>query len=395
MIALDFQSVVALGAGISALFTIASLRLTPALGGNRVTRWLAVGNLSFTAMLGTRLLLGDPPSNAGYAALWSLLITASAMHLFAIRELSAPGHNRPASWHAGFAVLLGVLAFVLWFSPVPQHGAIVTAAGTLAIYGAATRAARRIEGAHLRLPRRTLVVAFGLGAVFTAMHLAQRIAAQLEGIEAVPATAYTYFGATLLFCTTNLGFMLLLYLELAARVNRLAQIDELTGALNRRGFAEHLGRLRDEVRGGPEGALLLIDIDWFKSVNDSHGHAVGDEVLRWFADTLRRFMRRDDLLMRMGGEEFCLLLPGSSDAHGAQVAERIRVEFETHCVAPTSAGPLRITASFGLARFGPGDPRLDAGLRRADAALYAAKRGGRNRVVCWGPELAAASGAAA
>ena len=187
------------------------------------------------------------------------------------------------------------------------------------------------------------------------------------------------------FCATHVGFLLHMDLQAAEQVGLLAQTDELTGALNRRGFGERLDRMRS---GGtvPGGALVLIDIDRFKTVDDTHGHAVGDEVLRWFATTLRRFMRHDDLLMRRGGEAFCLLLPGLDAAQGMRVAERIREEFEAHCTAPTSAGPLRITASFGLAAYGPdGDARPDARPRQADEAPYAAKRAGRNRVVRWTP----------
>ena len=199
-------------------------------------------------------------------------------------------------------------------------------------------------------------------------------------------TAFTYFGAVLLFCTINAGFLVLMYLQLAQRVAGLAQTDELTGVLNRRGFFERVARMRPPAR---QGALVLMDIDRFKSVNDTHGHAVGDEVLRWFARTVRTFMRRDDLLVRMGGEEFCLLLPGFDERAAHGIAERIRAEFESRSVATTSAGPLRVTASFGVAPFAPADGGLDFRLRQADEALYAAKRAGRNRVVLWRPELGA------
>ena len=128
---------------------------------------------------------------------------------------------------------------------------------------------------------------------------------------------------------------------------------------------------------------MLIDIALFKRINDTHGHAVGDEVLRGFVETLRRFLRADDLLVRLGGEEFCILLPGIGEREAAEIAERIRVGLERPSVAQTADGPLRLTASFGVATFDAGDRALEARLRQADEALYGAKRAGRNRVERW------------
>jgi diguanylate cyclase (GGDEF)-like protein len=383
MPALHFETVLMLGAAIAALLALVCLLLTPALAGNRATRLLSVGNACFTAMLVARLALGQPPSQAGYALIWSMLVFAAAMHLFALQDFTGtPARRRSA--------VLGLALCALWASLASsasaQLGAVIAGASTFAFYAAAARASLRLAGRPLALARRTLATAFGACAFFAATHVHSRGADFLAGVAEVPATAHTYFGSILLFCAINVGFLLLLYLQLAERVNRLAQTDELTGALNRRGLAEQLGRLR--TAAPPGGALVLIDIDRFKSINDTWGHAVGDEVLRWFAATLRRFMRHDDLLTRMGGEEFCLLLPDVTEARARQIAERIRQEFEAHCVAPTTAGPLRVTASFGMATFDARDPGLDARLREADAALYAAKRAGRNRVVWWSPTLA-------
>lgn len=382
---LDFHTTLSLGTAIAALITLLCLLLTPTLGGSRTTRLLAVGNLCFTMMLAGRLSMDVTPPNLGYAAIWTLLIVTAALFAAAAAEL-IDGPPRP-SWprHVGLVVALLALWIALAASPTAQWGAVVTGLATLLFYAVSTHSALSMAGRSLTLPRRTLAATFGLGGVFAMVHVIQRVADLSRGVDIVPATAVTYFGAILLFCATNLGFLLRMYLKAAEQVGLLAQTDELTGALNRRGFGERLDRLR---AGGtvPGGALVLIDIDRFKAVNDTHGHAVGDEVLRWFAATLRRFMRHDDLLMRMGGEEFCLLLPGVDAAQGMRVAERIREEFEAHCTAPTSVGPLRITASFGLAAYGADDdPRLEARLRQADEALYAAKRGGRNRVVRWSP----------
>lgn len=159
-----------------------------------------------------------------------------------------------------------------------------------------------------------------------------------------------------------------------------ARTDPLTGVPNRRAFTE-LARVEIEraLRFGQPLALIAIDLDHFKSVNDGHGHAVGDAVLVDFAIQAQAQLRIIDQLARIGGEEFVVVLPGT-DAKGAQqVAERIRRLLEQRAL-PIPGGTLRYTSSFGVAEFEPQHPGLDRWLARADAALYAAKGNGRNRV---------------
>jgi diguanylate cyclase (GGDEF)-like protein len=384
MPALDFHSVLALGAAVSALLTTVSLLLAPMLGGSRATRLLAVGNLSFTLMLVVRMAVGTHASPFAYAAIWSLLVGASGLHWLALRELGPARGGPLRARGAAIGAALAALWVATASTPTPHVPAIVTGLATAAGSAAALRVASGLHGRGFALPRRMLVLAFGASAAFAVLHVVQRLGELARGDALMSPTAFTYFGAVLLFCTINAGFLVLMYLQLAQRVAGLAQTDELTGALNRRGFFDRVARLRTPSQ---RGALVLIDIDRFKAINDTHGHAVGDEVLRWFARTLRGFMRRDDLLVRMGGEEFCLLLPGVAEDDALRVAERIRVEFEARSVAPTAAGPLRITASFGVAPFGPDAAALDLRLRQADEALYAAKRGGRNRVVRWRADI--------
>ena len=159
-----------------------------------------------------------------------------------------------------------------------------------------------------------------------------------------------------------------------------ARTDPLTGLPNRRAFTE-LARVEIEraQRFGQPLSLVAIDLDHFKSINDGHGHAVGDAVLVDFARRAQAQLRVIDLLARIGGEEFVLLLPGT-DAEGAfQVAERIRLLLDQRALS-IPGGSLRYTSSFGVAELEPLFPGLDRWLARADAALYAAKGKGRNRV---------------
>ncbi len=155
-----------------------------------------------------------------------------------------------------------------------------------------------------------------------------------------------------------------------------ATTDRLTGALNRGRLEENaqFELLRFERYGHPV-AMLFIDVDYFKRVNDEHGHPAGDRVLGAVADVLRQCMRTTDLLGRWGGEEFVLLLPNTGLTSARLLAERIRATIEAHDFGEVG----RITASFGVAECQKGES-LETLVGRADAAMYRAKKAGRNRV---------------
>jgi two-component system cell cycle response regulator len=151
----------------------------------------------------------------------------------------------------------------------------------------------------------------------------------------------------------------------------------------------HLASLLAQGRADRPLSLLMIDIDNFKPVNDTHGHAVGDEVLREFAHRIGRSIRGIDLAARYGGEEFVVIMPDTQlpAAHG--IAERLRLAIaeEKFAISGDAVG-LRVTASIGVS--GPGGD-AEAMLKRADEALYEAKRSGRNRVVLQRADTAAAA----
>jgi diguanylate cyclase (GGDEF)-like protein len=165
-----------------------------------------------------------------------------------------------------------------------------------------------------------------------------------------------------------------------ARLEHLAVTDHLTLAYNARYLVP---RLREEIdRARHTGAALsvaMLDLDHFKSVNDTRGHAAGDEILRVFADRVRGTTRGSDLLVRRGGEEFVLLLPATRAPQAFALAERIRASVEEPIAIATGA-PLAQTVSIGVASWDGGES-ADELVHRADVAMYQAKREGRNRVV--------------
>ncbi len=163
------------------------------------------------------------------------------------------------------------------------------------------------------------------------------------------------------------------------QVQKMVSYDELTGLYSRRHILDILAREKGRSdRSGRGFCLLAIDLDHFKTINDSFGHAMGDATLRKFAEIAMPILRPSDMLARFGGEEF-LLVGLDTDAQGAAaVGERIRSTIDSMQV-PGLPAHHRVTVSIGVAEFVPGESTGDV-LRRADMALYAAKQGGRNRV---------------
>jgi diguanylate cyclase (GGDEF)-like protein len=166
--------------------------------------------------------------------------------------------------------------------------------------------------------------------------------------------------------------------RLHGMVERQALVDGLTGLANRRAASDALhGETARAERLETPLSVVLADLDEFKEVNDAHGHAVGDEVLRVVAEVLRETLRESDVAGRWGGEEFLLLLPGADEEGAAQLAERVRVALAARSI-PSVPG-LHVTASFGVAEYA-GETTPEQLLEAADGALYRAKRAGKDRV---------------
>jgi diguanylate cyclase (GGDEF)-like protein len=188
--------------------------------------------------------------------------------------------------------------------------------------------------------------------------------------------------------THSLDFVIVSTLDITERrrmddeLRVLATTDFLTGLPNRREFMGRLedeeGRLRRDI--GACAAVLLLDVDHFKRINDEHGHAAGDAVLRQLAGLMLDGQRKIDMLGRVGGEEFAILLPGTELDAAAVFAERLRLRVAGTPMRLDGGVSLTVTVSIGIAAMGGQHTGGDAALVRADQALYCAKRGGRNRV---------------
>lgn len=161
----------------------------------------------------------------------------------------------------------------------------------------------------------------------------------------------------------------------------LSTTDSLTGAFNRRYFMDSASReFSSHLRHQTPLSVLVMDIDYFKKINDTYGHGVGDEAITVFVGTCLGVLRREDILGRMGGEEFAVLLPQTGLEGARAIAERLRRKVEA-IELPFGCERIGFTVSIGVSQAQPGDSLIEAALIRADRALYEAKAQGRNRVV--------------
>lgn len=176
------------------------------------------------------------------------------------------------------------------------------------------------------------------------------------------------------------------------RLNRLARTDELTGLLNRReGLRLFTAHWESAVRDNAPLACIICDLDRFKTINDRHGHAVGDEALRVATQALRQAVRAVDVVARIGGEEFLIVCPQTTGDQAAELAERVRLRI-AEAACPTPAGEIALSASFGVAELAQSGGARERLLSLADEAMYSAKTAGRNAVVrCAAPALAPVS----
>jgi diguanylate cyclase (GGDEF)-like protein len=290
--------------------------------------------------------------------------------------------GQPLRWRvpAAFSAVVGIVAFTLVYRmnalwPSLMLTLLASALLTAPAARAAQLAWRRRPGFPMLLMSTVLVVS---AIVEVARSLAVFPAAVPVRGLAVQYNAVGLLATIGLVIGQALAMLLLLQDRALRQIERLIEVDVLTGLLNRRGFDERLRRLLQ--RGGSQlPVLAVLDVDHFKRINDTHGHAVGDAVLSAIGERLRETLRPLDLAVRLGGEEFAVIWAQPEPGGEARLGERLRevVGSETFI---TAAGPLAVTVSVGVARARGTSEAPEAVFSRADAALYEAKRAGRDQV---------------
>lgn len=307
-----------------------------------------------------------------------LLMMGFAYFLFGTqRFLGLPDVRRP--WYGLFAVCLCLLAFFLWAQPDYRFRvffftstlAVNCLVHVLLLWRNGKGFANRLTASALLMQAVVLVVR-GLWSLWMDSPLDNRFTPSL--MQSLYLGTYSF--AVLLVCV---GVLLMASERVRSEFEHLATHDSLTGALARRAVLELAdSEMQRWQRYGHTFSVLMLDVDHFKQINDTHGHLVGDAVLRDVAGHVRAALRASDRLGRYGGEEFLVLMPATDLPAAQAVAERVAAAVRN---ATAQAGGPHCTVSIGVTSVSAGDANFDVLLARADAALYRAKSGGRDRVV--------------
>jgi len=313
----------------------------------------------------------------------TLLVLTTALYYLAIQRLLGDKPSSRLAWTTVAAA--GLIFIVLWTAAAPYHLAV----GTLSV---ALMILTGLSAARLLLPlssdkpvsHRFTGLLFLIGCTLMAVRLGYALFSNSPPPNLFAPNFWHGLilgGAHIITMLMSLGFVLMIVDQLASELNRLATLDALTGIGNRRVFysraESELARCR---RKGSPLSILMIDLDRFKSINDALGHAAGDDTLRRFSAIVGPHLREYDFFARLGGEEFGVLLPDASEELALGIAERLRELTEAEHL-PARDFPVPTTASIGVAQLQAEERSIDQLMHRADQALYAAKSGGRNRVV--------------
>jgi diguanylate cyclase (GGDEF)-like protein len=374
---------------------------------------LGIGNLSFAALVA--VYTGGTAKHPGLRLwMWARLVLGISELLRWVNEQTPHPWielAEPAGWVVALA--LEVAAYCVFFQFRHWRRVLYPATALVALVAVAAKAmgAPKYEmialvsaliailavamGAIMLRPQRAGVPALQkiIGANDMVFALAIGVWAwtvwhdgSVNMVQATPLQALVFLCGYLIMIVNGFGFLLLCKQRDDTQMQLLATTDCLTGLANRRAFFEQAesarllaARLRQPI------ALMMLDIDHFKQLNDRFGHATGDEALVLFADTARQSLREHDIMGRLGGEEFALALPGTDLDGALQAAERLRVAVNRAPLITSGSGYM-MTVSIGVVLIEPGEA-LTAALARADHALYGAKTGGRNRVQMGAPML--------
>lgn len=352
--------------------------------GARAVRIWGAGMLLLSSGFGAIALRGAVPDLLSITVANTLLTAANLYFYRSLRVMK----GKPADDPLGLAALAATAVLIYLYSEVvPDLKARVIAISCISTFFY-VRNALELRGpapAEVRGSQRFMQGLFWFAAALTVLRIATALRESGSDLMAPNAAQSVFFLLFLLMATAaSFGIFWMENQHLHHELAKRAAHDSLTGMLNRGSFMSEFERsLSRARRGGDALGVAMFDLDHFKRLNDSHGHQAGDEVLREVTASIRGCIRQPDILGRYGGEEFALVMPETDAEVAMRVAERVRTAVQARGVQ-WQGRRLSITISGGVAAFpGHGDS-ADALIAAADAALYAAKRAGRNRVALAG-----------
>jgi diguanylate cyclase (GGDEF)-like protein len=343
-------------------------------------KWFAFSLLPLLAKLILQGMEGKVPAIFGNMVPNELYLISSVLQLFGLNWFvrRAPFRHK---WPFA-AVGLALAAYTAMFlGKVPYSGNVINIPNAVVCGVSAWFLLKR--GRHL-VSRVAALVLVGETAVMlyrawlTNLHYIR----PWETVNAETDPRWLYSLAFAAFFATCMVMCYIWYLvtELSLVLAEQARTDPLTGALNRRAMEEAaLRETARSIRHGRGLCMIVIDVDHFKHLNDTRGHAAGDRALQALVQQVKSMLRPNDLIARTGGEEFTVLLPETSAPAGIVAAERVRQAIEA-LVIPFEGKPIQFTVSAGVAQFDPSQGGWEGMMRRADSAMYEAKENGRNSV---------------
>jgi len=347
----------------------------------RASMGLALVNGLLAASLALHAGRGHAPELLSY--LGSDLLSVAAL---AVLRAAVPSLVRPQlAWRSALAVLLisgGLLAAVPYGGDMRWHTRVVFGSLAMLALLASLDAWRELRRQVSRPMSALLAGPLFVISALLLLRLAESLLLPGNTTDILGSGGFNIpwlWSMLAMNLVLNVTMAFLLLARLILRIQRLTRLDPLTEVLNRRALSEAIDTEHARLQRGKPYALVMIDMDRFKQLNDQLGHAAGDTGLQRLIEVLKSCVREVDFIGRLGGEEFCVLLPLTDIAGATLVAERMRQNLEEQSfVWQGQSWPL--TASFGVAEAAPSDASADAVLSRADRAMYRAKAQGRNVV---------------
>ena len=381
---LDIRTMIATGAGLGVLTALSMryvLRGFPGMLGPSMREWMLGIALQATSWALTTVR-GSIPDFVSVVVANALLSIGYALLVDAVRRFVGlrAGHRLL------FVLVLASICVQIYFSYAVPSTRIRILIGSTLFAALLPLALFPLFAAYRESRNRSYLLTAAAFAILLATMLARVAYETLDergltsAFVSTPMQDFVFAVLAFFPVIATLGFLLMCSSRLYEELERQAGVDSLTGINNRRTVTDMATRaIAAAHRHGQTLAVLLIDADHFKRINDAHGHAVGDEALQLISATVQCELRSEDLFGRLGGEEFVVVLPAADEPAARSNAERLRANIEK-AELRAGHGTVELCVSIGIAVIRAGDD-FAALLRRADQAMYEAKRSGRNRVV--------------